>query len=90
MLRGANGWLARANDEIDMGLDDFRCMIVKRTDAQPKTRLVDHKILSIDETVRLHRIEKRGIVRRIAWTQMQVTEAIGPPRFLRQRCKMAM
>ena len=68
-----------------MGVDDFRRMIVKPTDAQPKTRIVDHKILAIDETVRLHRVEKRGIVRRIPWTQMQVTQTIGPSRLLRCR-----
>ena len=66
-----------------MGLDDFRRMVVKRANAQPKARVINYKVLPSDETIRLHCIEKRGIVRPIARTQVQVTQAIGSPRFLR-------
>jgi hypothetical protein len=85
LLRGANGRFTCANDEIHFGPDDCRRVVRKLVDAQSKTVIVDHKILPIDETVRLHRVEKRGILRRLAWTQMQITEAINTTRLLRAR-----
>ena len=58
-------------------------MLRKLIDAQRKPMIVDDQILALDEAVRLHCVEERDIVRRIARTEMQVTEAIGSSRLLR-------
>ena len=62
-------------------------MFRKLLDAQSKTLIVDHKVLSGDQTVRLHRIEQRDVPGRIPWSKVQTTEVINPAWFLCPRCE---
>ena len=60
-------------------------MFRKLLDAQSKALVVDHKVLSGDQTVRLHRIEQRDVPGRIARGKVQVTETINSTWLLRTR-----
>jgi hypothetical protein len=62
--------------------DDRRRVLRKLIEAEPKTAIVDHKILSVDEAVWFHRLEQRCIPRCLAWAQVQVTKTINPVRLL--------
>jgi hypothetical protein len=86
-LRRADAWITGANDEIDFGPYDSRRVVRKLIDAKPKAAIVDDEVFAIDETIRFDRIEQGDIIKRIAWTKMQVAEAISPPWLLSTRGK---
>ena len=85
LLCGTNGWVARGNNDVDMGFGNRRSVFRKLLDAQSKTLAVDYEVLPINETIRLHRIEQGDVPWRVAWTKVQITEAINPARLLRAR-----
>ena len=70
MLSGANCRLAGASDEINLGLDDCRCMVGKLIDVQTKTVIVDYKVLAFYEAIWFHRVEQRNIPRVTAQAQV--------------------
>jgi hypothetical protein len=86
-LRGADAWITGANDEIDFGPYDSRRVVRKLIDAQPKAAIVDDEVFAVDEAIRFDRIEQGDIIERIAWTEMQVAEAIDSPWLLSTRGK---
>ena len=70
----------------DFGVDDFA---PARFDAQllglqSVAAPIDRKILTFAEAEPAQFVEKRDIMRGVRCTQGQATEAIGPPRFLRE------
>jgi hypothetical protein len=81
-LCGADARITRANDEVHFGLDNNRRVVGKLIDAEPEAAIVDNEVFTIDEAIWSHRIKKGDIIRRVAGTKMQVTEAIGSSRLL--------
>src|SRR5262249_39746635 len=69
-------------DDIDLGLDERRCMLRELLDAQSISMRIDQKVLPLDKAASLQLFEKRDVPRRIALTKVQATEAIGPPHLL--------
>jgi hypothetical protein len=83
LLCGTNGRVASGINDVNLGFDNCRSMFRKLPDAQSKTLVVDHKVLSRDQTVRLHGIEQRDVPGGIALGKRQFAQAINPAWFLR-------
>jgi hypothetical protein len=77
-----NIWARQLVKLIHLRPDDSQRVIRKLIDAQPEAVIVNNEVLSIYEAIWFHRIEKCDIIGRIAWTEMQVTKAIGSARLL--------
>ena len=81
----ANRSISDGINDIDLGFDKVRRKFRNQVNMQCILPPMDGQILALDEAKSPKLIEHRGRSWRIAWTDGQAADAIGPPRVLRHR-----
>ena len=62
LLYGAGCRSTAALDDIDLGFNQFRCVLRKKIDVLPKFAVVDSEVFALDETITAQFLEERGSV----------------------------
>jgi len=70
-----------------LGYDQLRRLLRNQIDLRCKGAVINREVLAFNETSAPESVEKKYVKGIIARKRSQETQAIGPPRFLGQRCE---